>query len=113
MVERYEWQIEKLQARVVGEDKEDVEKATKQLEKAQRLLRDAREAVHALEEFYEESKKKWSKPSRRVLGHIARSPPITLGAGTEGFTEDYAVVELDSSKIKGAFKGNVIDLGAF
>jgi hypothetical protein len=31
----------------------------------------------------------------------------------EGFTEDYAVVELDSSKIKKAFDGNVIDLGAF
>jgi flagellar motility protein MotE (MotC chaperone) len=113
MVERHERQIEKLQAKVAGEDKEDVEKATKQLEKAQRLLDDTREAIQALEEFYDESKKKWSKPSQRVLGHIVRSPPITPGAGIEGFTEDYAVVELDSSRIKDAFKGNVIDLGAF
>ena len=113
MVERHERQIEKLQAKVAGEDKEDVEKATKQLEKAQRLLDDAREAIQALEEFYDESKKKWSKPSQRVLGHIARSPPITPGAGIAGFTEDYAVVKLDSFKIKDAFKGNVIDLGGF
>ncbi|KAH9047002.1 hypothetical protein EDB83DRAFT_2404331, partial [Lactarius deliciosus] len=65
----------------------------------------------ALEKFYKESKKKWSDPRQRILGHIARSPPITLGAGAGRFTEDYAVVELDSSKFKDAFEGNVIDLG--
>jgi hypothetical protein len=112
-VDRHEQQIEKLQVKVAGEDKEDVEKATKQLEKVQRLLDDTREAIQALEEFYDESKKKWSNPDQRVLGHIVRSPPITPGAGIEGFTEDYAVVELDSSRIKDAFKGNVIDLGVF
>ncbi|KAH8992943.1 hypothetical protein EDB92DRAFT_1985916 [Lactarius akahatsu] len=111
MVDRHERQIKKLQARVDGEDNKDAEKATKQLEKAQRLLDDAREATQALETFYDESKKQWSDPRQRVLGHIARSPPITLGAGTEGFTEDYAVVELDRSKFKDAFEGNVIDLG--
>ncbi|KAI0247212.1 hypothetical protein BJV78DRAFT_953540 [Lactifluus subvellereus] len=111
MVELHERQIENLQARVAGADKEDVEKARKQLEKARKLLDDAGEAMQALKKFYDESKKKWSHPSRRVLGHIVRSPPITPGTGTEAFTEDYAVVELDSSKIKDAFKGNVIDLG--
>ena len=39
--------------------------------------------------------------------------PITLGAGTEGFTEDYAIIELDSSKIEKALRGNVIDIGTF
>lgn len=111
MVELYERQIEKLQARVAGENNEDVQKATKQTEKALRSLDDAMEAIQALEKFYNESRKTWSSPRQRVLGHIARSPPITLGVGAEGFTEDYAVVELDSSKIKDAFKGNVIDLG--
>jgi hypothetical protein len=113
MAEIRERQIENLQVSVAGEDKEDVEKATKHLEKVKRLLDDAMEAIDALEEFYNESKKKWNKPSQRVLGHIARSPPITTSAGPEGFTEDYAVVELDSSKIKHAFKSNVIDLGVF
>ena len=49
------------------------------------------------------------------MGHIVRSPPISFSAGAEGFTEDYAVVELDRSRIsdKEAFKGNVIDLCAF
>lgn len=74
---------------------------------------EAREAVKSLEKFYGEVEKEWSEPSQRVVGHIACSPPITLSAGAEGFTEDYAVVELDSPKFKKAFKGNVIDLGAF
>jgi len=47
------------------------------------------------------------------FNNIVHSPPITFGAGTEGFTEDYAIVELDSSKIEKAFRGNVIDLGTF
>ena len=113
MVEHHERQIEKLRATKAGEDEEDVEKARKQLKKAQWLLDDAREAIKALEKFHGEVKKEWSKPSQRILGHIACSPPVTPGAGMEGFTEDYAVVELDISKIKNAFKGNVIDLGAF
>ncbi|KDQ16285.1 hypothetical protein BOTBODRAFT_64903 [Botryobasidium botryosum FD-172 SS1] len=55
--------------------------------------------------------KYWGHESQRVLGHVVRSPPITLSAGNEGYTEDYAIIELDSSKIdKSAFRGNVIDL---
>ncbi|KIM91538.1 hypothetical protein PILCRDRAFT_707 [Piloderma croceum F 1598] len=111
MVEHHEQQIEKLQVRVAGEDNEKIENATKQLEKAQWLLDDAREAIQTLEEFYNESKKKWSKLSQRVLGHITSSPPITPSAGIKGFTKDYTIVKLDSSKIKDAFKGNVVNLG--
>jgi hypothetical protein len=77
------------------------------------LLGKASKAIKVLEKLHDEVKKEWSQPTQRVLGHIVRSPPITPGAGTEGFTEDYAIVELDSSKIKNAFAGNVIDLGAF
>jgi len=67
--------------------------------------------VVALDKFHNEVMMEW-RLSQRVLGHIVRSPPLTLGASTEGFTEDYAIVELDSSKIDGAFRGNVIDLGS-
>ncbi|KAI1788973.1 hypothetical protein LXA43DRAFT_1096856, partial [Ganoderma leucocontextum] len=111
MVERYTRQIQKLQAREADEDEDDTEETRGELKKTRRLLDEANEAIEALEKFHDEVQKKWSQPSQRVLGHIVRSPPITPGAGTEGFTEDYAVVELDSSKIEKAFKGNVIDLG--
>ncbi|KAF8798938.1 hypothetical protein BYT27DRAFT_6884805 [Phlegmacium glaucopus] len=55
----------------------------------------------------------WLSLSQRILGHIVRFPPITLGAGMEGFTQDYAIVKLDNSKIEKAFKSTVIDLSAF
>ncbi|KAI0272413.1 hypothetical protein BC834DRAFT_921886 [Gloeopeniophorella convolvens] len=100
MVEWYERQIEKLRAREAGEDEDDIQSS----------LTETNDAIKALEKFHDQVKKEWSQPSQRILGHIAHSPPITLGAGKEGFTEDYAIVELDSSKFKKPFKGNVIDL---
>ena len=114
LVKRYGRKIENLRARVAGEDEVDVKEATWLLEKSQSLLDESREAIKALEKFHGEVKKEW-RLSQRVLGHIVRSPPISFSAGAEGFTEDYAVVELDRSRIsdKEAFKGNVIDLCAF
>ncbi|KAI0001528.1 hypothetical protein BJV74DRAFT_944493 [Russula compacta] len=56
----------------------------------------------------------WSEESQRVLGHIAYSPPITVGTGAEQYTEDWALIELDRNKINwDSFKGNVIDLGSY
>jgi hypothetical protein len=106
----YERRIKFLQDMKAGEDKDDVEEAMRE---TQWLLDKAMKATEALRIFYHEVEKEWSQPRQRVLGHIVRSPPITPSAGTEGFTEDYAIVELDSTKVKKAFKGNVIDLGAF
>jgi hypothetical protein len=118
MAEIYDRQIKGLQKQIenstAGEDDDDdIDNATGRLEKIQKSLDNANEAMEALYKFHGEVTKNWGRQNQRILGHIVRSPPITFGAGTEGFTEDYAVVELDSSKIDKAFKGNVIDLGTF
>ena len=74
----------------------------------------AKAKMNPLDEFHDEVAKYWSDASQRLLGHVVCSPPIALGVGTERYTEDYAIIELDSSKIdKSAFKGNVIDLRTF
>ena len=58
--------------------------------------------------------KHWSAESQRVIGHIAYSPPISIGTGATGFAEDWALVELDNEKIDWrTFRGNVVDLGMF
>ena len=68
--------------------------------------------MDALDKFHDDVAKYWSDASRRVLGHVVLSPPIGFGVGTERYTEDYAIIELDSAKFdRNAFKGNVIDLG--
>ena len=109
--EDYKESIEGLQERETGEDKDDIEKATAKRKRLQKLLDKENSEWEALDEFRNEVLDKWLSKSQRILGHIVRSPPITLGAGTDRFTEDYAVVELDSSRIKDAFLGNVIDVG--
>ena len=67
-----------------------------------------------LDTFYKDVSTHWSDPDSRLLGHVILSPTIKLGAGnsSEGYTEDWAVIEIDSSKVDASnFTGNVIDLG--
>ncbi|KAF8345616.1 hypothetical protein F5887DRAFT_917279 [Amanita rubescens] len=86
---------------------DDVEKR----KEIKQLLDKTEKAIKVLQKFHEDVTNEWIEPNQRILGHVIHSPPITLGAGTAGFTEDYAILELDSSKIEKAFRGNVIDLG--
>ncbi|KAG5634416.1 hypothetical protein H0H81_002073, partial [Sphagnurus paluster] len=111
MVELDEQRIENLQKRLVSQGEDDVEEVTNRLQETQESLNEAIEAIEALQKFHDEVKTDWRQVRKRVIGHVVRSPPITVGAGTEGFSEDYAIVELDSARFKKAFKGNVIDLG--
>jgi hypothetical protein len=113
MVEIYEGQIKRLEARVGGDDDEDVAEAKKDLKKTRGMLDDANEAIEDLEKFYEKVKKEWGKPSQRTIGYIRSSPAIAFNVGPEGFTEDWGAFELDGLKFKDAFKGNFIDLGVF
>ncbi|KAI0267791.1 hypothetical protein BC834DRAFT_968701 [Gloeopeniophorella convolvens] len=90
----------------------DDKAAKKEREDAQRLLDGAAERVMDLNAFHYELSTNWSTEHSRVLGHVIFSPPIVVGAGTEQYTQDVAVIEIDASKIDpGSFQGNVIDLG--
>ena len=75
MVEIYEGQIKRLEARVGGDDDEDVAEAKKDLKKTRGMLDDANEAIEDLEKFYEKVKKEWGKPSQRTIGYIRSFPP--------------------------------------
>lgn len=79
----------------------------------QHQLDRAKMAIIRLEELFTNvSGDSWQNKKNRVLGHIVLSPPIGLGVGDEKFTEDWAVIEVDSSKVDSTnFPGNVIDLG--
>jgi hypothetical protein len=113
MVELYEAQIKKLEEKAAGDDEEDVRKAEKVLTKTKRSLEETTEEIDELQELHERTKKDWSKPTQRIIGHVVYSPAITVGTAPHGFTRDYAVVKLDKEKFRKSFKGNVLDLGAF
>ncbi|KAF8333698.1 hypothetical protein F5887DRAFT_993030 [Amanita rubescens] len=78
------------------------------------LLKEADEAIKDLQAFLPDVTRDldWKDPKKRVIGHVFLSPPIACNVGDSGFTEDWAVVKVDASKINATnFVGNVIDLG--
>ncbi|TFY71083.1 hypothetical protein EVG20_g1921 [Dentipellis fragilis] len=84
------------------------------LKDAQRELDLVREAIEGLNALSQDISRDWTTPENRILGHVVLSPPISFGVGSssEGYTEDWAVVEIDASKIDASnFDGNAIDLG--
>jgi hypothetical protein len=104
-----------------------IEQLKRQLEDAKRMdeedteaernhvlpqLEEGRKAIGALEKFHADVSKDWKKQENRILGYVVLSPPIGLGVGEEGFTEDWAVIEINDSKVDSTnFVGNAIDLG--
>jgi hypothetical protein len=83
-------------------------------EEAQGLVKKAEAKVQALTTFHRELSAHWFADTRRTLGHVIFSPPIVVGAGSEQqqYTQDIAVIAIDSSKIEpNKFAGNMIDLG--
>ena len=95
------------------EDAEQMDEEDAKAERNQLLpqLAEARKAIGALEAFRVDSRA-WKKQENRVLGHVILSPPIGVDVGEDGFTEDWAVIEIDNSKVDSTnFVGNVIDLG--
>ncbi|KAF8554118.1 hypothetical protein OG21DRAFT_1484908 [Imleria badia] len=86
--------IEQLKKRLKGAEQVDEEDAEAERNQVQLQLKEAREAIVALENY------------------VVLSPPIGFGVGEERFTEDWAVIEIDSSKVDSTnFVGNAIDLG--
>ena len=97
--------------KVGGADNDNVQA---QEEWTQKKCKEAEEEIDDLDKLHSEVTKNWSAECQRVLGHIAHSPPISIGIGPTHFTEDWALIELHNEKIDWKnFKGNVIDLGTF
>lgn len=75
-------------------------------------MKRAEKAKAALPAFLQDFSTHWDTPEGRLLGHVVFSPPLGVSVGSDCYTEDWAVIEIDSSKIDSSnFLGNVIDLG--
>ncbi|KAG8906563.1 hypothetical protein FRB99_006677 [Tulasnella sp. 403] len=110
-VKRYRKQIEGFVAREAGTNPVDVEKARANRIETQGFVDNAEKAMEALAKLLDCVKKEWSQLDKRVIGHILRSPAISLGVGPHRFTEDWGIFVVDRSKLGDGFQGNKIDLG--
>ena len=81
-------------------------------EEAQAALDRAKKVMKVHPPFCQEVLECWGPAEERVLGHVLFAPPIGVGPTADQYTEDFAIIALDPSKIDAKnFKGNVIDLG--
>jgi hypothetical protein len=113
MAKHWRKQIEGFEEREKGTKAVDVVKAKAARIKTQGLLDNAETAMVALGALLNQVNKDWKKLDNCVLGHILRSPAISLGVGKQRFTEDWGIFQVDRAKLGDGFQGNRIDLGAF
>ncbi|KAL6301212.1 hypothetical protein BKA93DRAFT_828484 [Sparassis latifolia] len=107
-----EFQERRVKEAVEGHDGMDADDAARVRANAEGLVKEAKEAIVAFKKLCDDVEKDWANIDNRLLGYVRFSPPIELGAGQNKYTQDYALVEIDSSKIDAAsFTGNAIDLG--
>ncbi|GJJ12402.1 hypothetical protein Clacol_006644 [Clathrus columnatus] len=78
---------------------------------AQAELNKTKRVLEQHKKFFHELYMHWGFSEGLVIGHVIFSPPISFGVGVNGFMEDFAVIEMDTSKLDANnFSGNVIDL---
>ena len=75
-------------------------------------LDDLTEAREAFWNFEKEVETKWGNLEDRVMGFKLLSPALALGVVPGGYTQDWAIIELDLEKVDATnLAGNTIDLG--
>ena len=89
----------------------NVQESQIQLDEKQAELAKTHTKIKNLKKLFVEIKKKWSKPTDRVIGFVRWAPPIGAGVPPHGYTRDLCVIELYKEKFKHMI-GNVLSLGA-
>ncbi|CUS06786.1 unnamed protein product, partial [Tuber aestivum] len=96
------------QKRVVQESEERIKERAYQ----ENILKKVEAALEALKKLCNQVAKCWGNIEDRIIGDLIFSPALEYGAGSKRYTQDYALIEVDQSKIDiASFTGNVVDLG--
>ncbi|KAH8111889.1 hypothetical protein DFH11DRAFT_1512491 [Phellopilus nigrolimitatus] len=111
---KWKWLIQEHKRYIREAEGKDNRSASEKRQKYEAELDKAQNMMEKVKTFHQYMSTHWAAPESRVLGHVVLSPPISVGSSSkgEGYTEDWAVIEIDASKIDASnFSGNVIDLG--
>ncbi|KAF8992678.1 hypothetical protein BDQ17DRAFT_1546371 [Cyathus striatus] len=100
----YEMQLNKLQR------KENTDDAEKERARIESDLNKPQTAAKKLEDFKSNVINDWTQGDF-IIGHVVYAPAISVCEGSRHNSEDWALIELDRSKINWPkFKGNMFDL---
>ena len=92
---------------------EDEDDAAAERDAVQSKIDEARKAITAFEKLLADVDRDWKDEGNRAIGHVVLSPPVSCNFGEDGYTDDWAVVQIYPTKIsKLNFIGNAIDLGS-
>ena len=98
---------------VAAEWFEDEDDAIAEREAVEPRKKEAEKAITAFERLLVDITTNWADEESRVIGHVTLSPPICPNYGKDGFTDDWAVIQIHPSMVtKTNFLGNAIDLGS-
>ncbi|KAF9553283.1 hypothetical protein CPC08DRAFT_767677 [Agrocybe pediades] len=82
-----------------------------ELERLQDELSKNEKIKKARKELLDYVRRGYGTPEQRVIGQVLYSPKLQFDVGEEGFTEDWALFEIDEDRLKEpTFRGNVIEL---
>ncbi|KAA1471460.1 hypothetical protein DENSPDRAFT_880503 [Dentipellis sp. KUC8613] len=96
-----------------ADDVEDEDEAEAERQDAREVMAKAKAAMEAFEKLLADVDRDWTNEEDRVLGHVTFSPPISFNSPDGGFTEDFAVIEINPQMVsKANFAANAIDVGS-
>ncbi|KAN0071418.1 hypothetical protein V8E54_010849 [Elaphomyces granulatus] len=104
--------LDHLNGRLVAADGfEDEDDAIAEREAVEPREKEAEKAITAFERLLVDITTNYADEESRVIGHVTLSPPICPNYGKDGFTDDWAVIQIHPSVVtKTNFLGNAIDL---
>ena len=65
----------------------DADEAALERADAEGLMKEAKDAIVAFKELYDDAEKGWASIDNRILGHVRFSPAIKPGVGSNRYTE--------------------------
>jgi hypothetical protein len=90
---------------------EDLDEAA--VEAKREKLAKVKKDIGVLEAFYKDTNNQWGDTARRNIGHVDWASEISVDVQSRKYTKDIGTFEVDATRFKAQFKGNVVDLGAF
>jgi len=105
-------EIATLEGQETNQDEDQALEDARVLRRKKEYLARLKEDSVILEKHLKDVSVNWSDIKSRNVGHVDYAPSIDVRVDENHYTGDFATFQLDPTKFKANFLGNVVDLGA-